>query len=261
VSLVSTWLPTAAALFAAGALAGGINAFVGGGSLVTFSVMIWVGLGPTVANATSAVALLAGSASAWWGYRAGLPPRPVTLAVAVPSVVGGVVGAALLLLTGDRMFGQIAPWLVAGATVLFALQERALTWVRSAPQSDEQVGAAALAALAFAQLLIATYGGFFGAGMGIFMLVALRFAGVVGIERMNALRQLAALCINGMAAGIFIAKGQVDGRALPVVAVGALAGGYWGARLLRRFQPRHVRRLIVLMAASISAVMLFRLYR
>ena len=188
-------------LFAAAFAAGAINSVAGGGTLLTFPALLAV-LGPMpngaiIANGTSTVALVPGSLSAFWGYRNELGgDRRGLWAMAGPSLLGGAVGAYLATHVSSALFGRLVPWLIFAATFLFLIQD----WVRrriSPPDTAEPTRPTLpLGAVVF-QFFVAVYGGFFGAGIGILMLAALGFLGQTNIHRMNALKNFAAVCING----------------------------------------------------------------
>jgi len=236
----------------AGIAAGAINAVAGGGSLVSFPALLACGLGSLAANATSTVGLVSGSASALWGYRAhlGSVPGDRIAAVVIPSFVGGVLGAHVVVAAGEEVFDRLVPFLVLGATALFAASEAINRWARSrAPTGTPTARLLGLAAL---QLAVSIYGGFFGAGIGILMLAAFSLVGETDVHRANALKSLAALVINGSAAASFLITGQADVGLALLLAVAATAGGSWGAGLAMRVGPRGVRRLVVAIGVSIG---------
>src|SRR5262249_13915691 len=177
-----------------------------------------------VANGTNTIALVPGSAAAAWGYSRELAGRRRdVLALCLPSLVGGAIGAFLTSRAGDRLFEKLVPWLILGATVLFLGQE---------PLARPAVAAAApprphrvWAIVAF-QLVVAIYGGFFGAGMGILILAALARLGWTDLLEMNALKNIAAVCINGTATVTFIVLGPVVWPIVALMGGGAIAGGY-----------------------------------
>ena len=230
-------------------LAGVINAIAGGGTLLTFPALLASGLPPVTANATSSVSLVPGSLAAWWGYRGVERDRRTLAALVVPSLIGGGVGAALAMVTGDRLFGRLVPWLVLAATLLFALQQRL------APRGGRTVGLPAVAAL---QLVIAVYGGFFGAGMGILMLASQGLLGVADIHVANSRKNVCAAAINGVATLTFLANGRVAWRPALVMAAAAIAGGYLGARLAQRVPRAWVRRAVLAIGFAIAAYMFAR---
>jgi uncharacterized protein len=241
-------------LFAAAFLAGAVNSIAGGGTLLTFPALLSAGLPAVTANATSTVALVPGSLSAFWGYRRAVRGEGrLLLAMALPSLIGGTLGALAADRVGDATFGRLAPLLVLGATLLFMAQEPLRRW------APDRRGRSQLAAIAGFQLLVALYGGFFGAGIGILMLAALGLLGLTDIHRMNGLKNLAAVCINGLAAATFAVAGRVEWPIAGLMMLGGVAGGYSGAGLAQRLGQETVRRLVVAIGFGMSAHLFLRL--
>ncbi len=184
--------------------------------------------------------------------------------MAAPSLVGGALGAILLLRGGSAVFAAIVPWLVLGATGLFTAQEAIVRWraARDQREPDEREPSLdrpkTLASLAVAQLVVATYGGYFGAGIGIAMLAALSLTGMRDIHRMNALKNLSAALINGFAAALFLRARSVDLGAAALMAAAAIVGARAGARLAQRVRPETVRRAVVFIGLAIAAVLFAR---
>lgn len=248
-------------------IAGIMNSIAGGGTLLTFPALIALGVPPIVANATSTVALLPGTLGSMWGYRRVLRgSSPWAVAFALPSLLGGAVGAALLLWTPPDRFSGLVPWLVLGATVLFMLQRPVLRWVetrraRSAETlpiiADEVLTSRRppTAILGY-QFAVAIYGGYFGAGVGILMLAALGFMGLTNIHRMNGLKNWGGLCMNAVAATMFAFSSLVNWPVALAMAMGAIAGGYLGSHTAQRVSQELVRRAVVAIGL-ISGVLLF----
>ncbi len=237
-----------AVLFVSGLVAGSVNSIAGGGSLITFPTLLGAGLGQIAANATNTVALVPGSAAAFVGYRDTLRgDLRLVLTMALPSAFGGLAGAVLALKAGDAVFARVVPWLILLATSLFALQEPIARAVRSRVsfRPERPLTPSRMAGLALFQLVVATYGGFFGAGIGILMLAALTLMGVSDLHRANGLKNLAAVCINSVAAVAFVARAKVLWLPALVVAAGAIAGGFGGAGVARRVGQRAVRRAVL----------------
>lgn len=244
-------------LFAAGFVAGSINSVAGGGSLVAFPALLAAGLTPLGANATCATSLMPGSLASFIGYRRELAgTRDRALAMAVPSALGGLLGASLAMRVGDARFAASVPWLILGATTLFALQ--APLAKRLAGREEAPMTRGRLLAVAAFQLVIAVYGGFFGAGIGILMLAALTLAGERNIHRANALKSLAAVAINVVAAVAFLRAGRVDPVAAVAVATGAVSGGYLGAGYARRLGQQLVRRVVMGVGLALTVTMFLR---
>ncbi len=247
--------------FVAAFLAGAVNSVAGGGTLLTFPALLSAGLSPIAANATSTVALVPGSFAAFHGYRDELKGSGRSIALfAAPSLVGGVVGALFVHRVGDRTFARAVPWLILGATALFAAQPLVKRWVERSSRDEHGAEAPVRrwpATLGF-QFFVAVYGGFFGAGMGILMLAALGFLGVRGIHRQNGVKNFAAVCINGVAAITFASLGLVVWTDAAVMAIAAIAGGLGGAGAARRLGEANVRRLVVAIGLVLGAGMVAR---
>ena len=246
-------------ILSAAFVAGAINSVAGGGTLLSFPALVWVGLPSTIANATSATAIWPGSLGALWGYRHDLEGiRPRTYLLTAPSVIGSVIGAVLLAMTPTSVFDRIIPLLIFFATLLFMLQEPVQRLVKSTGRAHEASAKWLMGALVF-QLLVAIYGGYFGAGMGILMLAAFGIMGFTDIHQMNGLKNFLSLCINGIASIYFIWQGMVSWPYAVVMAAGAVGGGIWGAALARRVGPRAVRRIVVVVGFSMAISLLLRL--
>jgi hypothetical protein len=244
-----------AALLASSAGAGVMNAMAGGGTILTFPTLILLGEPAITANATSAVALWPGSAASFYGYRREVREHRVWLArFFLPSLMGGALGAVLLLKTPAKTFEGLAPFLVLFATVLFALQGAVSRWSGVTHAPDATPGRQTLAWLL--QFGIAVYGGYFGAGIGILMLAVLGFLGLSDIHAANGLKNAFAMCINGVAAAYFIARGAVHWPAVLVLAAGAIVGGYGGARFARSIGREKARVAVVVIGVCV-AVLLF----
>lgn len=256
----------AAALFAAALAAGGMNALAGGGTILTFPVLLLLGESAITANATSTVALMPGAAASLFGYRREVRTHRRWLStLLVPSLVGGAAGSLLLLWTPEKVFSRLAPALILFATLLFFLQSFArfrgrFTTPHAEPAGVGDAGASAgggksLAVAWFAQLAVAIYGGYFGAGIGILMLVVLGSLGLENIHAMNGLKNFFGLCINGVASAIFIFSGRVDGPAALVMLVGAVLGGFAGANLGRYIGQAKARGAVVVIGVVLAFVL------
>jgi uncharacterized membrane protein YfcA len=225
-----------------------MNSVAGGGTMVTFPALVALGVPPLDANMTSTIALWPASISSMWGYRGELRgSRPWALGFAVPSLLGGAVGAWLLLRTPADRFAAIVPWLVLGATILFMIQRPVMRWIgRHRVESDHALTARRppTSVLVY-QFLVSVYGGYFGAGVGILMLAALGFMGLNNIHRMNGLKNWGGMCMNAVAAVMFAFSHLVNWPAALLMSVGAVAGGYIGSRTAQRFPQELVRASIV----------------
>lgn len=241
-------------------LAGAINSVAGGGTLLSFPSLIWIGLPSPIANVTRTVAILPGSLGAVWGYRKDLVGLPkVTYALVLPSLLGGIIGAVLLEMTPTAVFDRLIPLLILFATVLFMLQEPVQRLIKTTGKAHAGSKGWLIGALLF-QFLVSLYGGYFGAGMGILMLAAFGIMGFTDIHQMNGIKTFLAVCINGVAALYFIWSGMVSWPHALVMAVGAIMGGVWGAGVARsRIGPTGVRRIIVVVGFAMTLSLLLRM--
>lgn len=242
-------------ILAAGLAGGAINAVAGGGTNFTFPTLLWLGIAPVEANVTSAVALWPGGISGAWGYKEKLAEvRRVWLWLAVPSIVGGVIGAWLLVHTPQTFFRTVAPYLILASSVLIAAQP----WVKRMLALEAGGSRAAFIAALGVQLVIATYGGYFGSGIGLMMLVTLGLTGIHHIHHANALKNLLGVLLKGVAVGYFIIAGSVVWIAAILMAIGALAGGYIGARLGQRVPERPMRWGVAAFGIVVALAMIVR---
>ncbi len=249
-----------AALVAASAGAGVMNALAGGGTIVTFPTLILLGVPSIQANATSTVALLPGAAASMAGYRAEVASHREWLkTLFLPSLVGGAIGSVLLLRTPEKVFAHLAPYLVLFATLLFLLQ---VVLARRSPSDDGPAdgprSATRWAGASIYQLGVAVYGGYFGAGIGILMLVVLGFLGLKDIHAMNGLKNFFGITINVVAAAYFVFKGAVVWPLALVMIVGATVGGYAGARFARRIGKEKARAAVIVIGFAVTAILLLQ---
>jgi uncharacterized membrane protein YfcA len=236
-------------LFLAAILAGALNSVAGGGSFFTFPTLIFTGVGSITANATSTVALWPGSAASAGAYRRelGEQQRGFLVVLIVTSLIGGVLGALLLLHTPPATFVNLIPYLLLGATVLFAASPYVTARLRvHTIEKTTRVSTTTLLVSAFAQFIIAIYGGYFGGGIGILMLASLAFMGMDDIHRMNAVKNVLATAINGAGVVTFIIAGAVLWPQAILMIVGAIVGGYGSAYYARKIQQRWVRLFVVI---------------
>ncbi len=244
----------AVVVIAAGLWAGMINAIVGSGSLVSFPVLLAVGYSPVVANVSNTVGLVFGGLSAVVGYRRELRGQERRIVgLAIPSLAGGVTGAVLLLALPESAFESIVPYLILIACVLVALQPR-LSRRLAAHRAAGGRGHGPM--LALGVYLTAIYGGYFGAAQGVILISLLGILVDDSLVRLNALKNLLALFVNGIAAVLFIASGQVAWLAAVLIAVGAIVGGQVGAMIGRRMSPLVLRGAIIVIGTIVSAKLL-----
>jgi uncharacterized protein len=249
----------ALALFIAAMLGGALNSVAGGGSFITLPTLIFTGVPSKIANATSTVALWPGSVASVGAYRKELVKqnRVLLLVLGITSLVGGLLGALLLLGTSQNTFVQLLPYLLLLATVLFAVSGpittrlRARAAARSSKQTN-QVSWRSLTIIALFQLVIATYGGYFGGGIGILMLATLGLMGMENINEMNAVKTVLQSAINGVAVIAFIIAGAVVWLQAIVMIAGAIVGGFATASFARRLDPRIVRGFVIVVGISMT---------
>ena len=235
-----------------------MNSVAGGGTLVSFPVLVWVGLPSIIANATSTVAIWPGSLGSVWGYRQNVQALPrSTYALIVPSLLGGIIGAVLLEMTPTDVFDRLIPFLIVFATLLFMLQEPVQRLIKTTGKAHAGSRSWLVGALLF-QLAVSLYGGYFGAGIGILMLAAFGIMGFTDIHQMNGLKNFLAMCVNGVAAAYFIWRGMVVWPHALVMAIGAVAGGVWSAGAARRIGPTAVRRIVIGIGFTMAISLLFR---
>jgi uncharacterized membrane protein YfcA len=245
------------AAFASAFAAGAINSVAGGGTLLTFPTLVWLGLNSVAANATSTVAIWPGSLGSMWGYRKELRTADRKMvALTAPSLAGGLAGALLLRYTPPSIFDALVPFLILFATLLFMVQEavqRIFNTGETRHASARWLGGA----IVF-QFFVALYGGYFGAGIGILMLAALSILGLTDIHQMNGLKNFFALCINGIAAVYFIFARMVEWPYVLIMVAGAIAGGVGGAGLARKMGRTMVRRVVIGIGFAMSASLFWK---
>lgn len=250
------------------ALAAGIlNAVAGGGTLITFPMLVLYGVPPVIANATSTLSLVVGISGSVFGFRkliSGiLPWLPIFLPV---SLLGGLLGSILLTHGSERTFSRLVPWLVLFATILFMLQgfirklvARRAAWQLIEGSNSLPATGAALFLGIFFQFLVSVYGGYFGAGIGILMLAILGLLGFSDIHRMNALKTVTGGLVNLVSAVWFTASGLIDWPKMEIMMIGAMAGYYLGAIFSQRLSQSIMRRVITMIGVIITVVMFLKL--
>ena len=245
-------------LFIAAMAAGVINAVAGGGTLVTFPVLLLFGTPPVVANATSTLALVLGTAGSIFGYRQHVVMVKSWLSRFLPvSLLGGLIGSILLTRTSNELFGKLVPFLILFATILF-LAQGAFRRLAGITETGGGIHRKSLAVAIMFQLAVAIYGGYFGAGIGILMLASLGFIGLTNIHEMNALKTILGSLINLVAAIWFVAAGLIHWPKALIMSAGALAGYYLGAHFSQRISQRAVRNIITAIGFIISGVTFYR---
>ncbi len=236
-----------ALLSLAGLAAGAINAVAGGGSLISFPSMLFLGIPSIAANATNAVALWPGSLASVWSYRQDAKGlwRLIGFLV-IPSILGSLFGAWLLLNTPQKLFDAAIPLLILFATLLLCFQTKLKKYLKADKNNLK---------LAFlVQLLVAIYGGYFGAGMGIMMLALLGICVSGDINQLNAIKTFLATIINIIASVFFLSAGSVLFLPALIVTFGAIIGGYLAPQIARKIQPSYVRYFIITIGFTLTLI-------
>jgi uncharacterized membrane protein YfcA len=241
------------AIGAAGVAAGGINAAVGSGTLITFPTLLAFGYPPVLANVSNNIGLVPGVLSAAYGCRRELKGqfrRLIRLGIA--SLIGGLIGALLLLELPARTFKAIVPVLILTACVLVLLQPRLSRWLQQRREHRQEEGGASLW---FGVLGTGMYGGYFGAAQGVLLMGLLGSFLHDDLQRLNAAKNVLASTVNGIAAVVFITVTDVDWTVAAVIAVGSTLGGMLGARVGRKLPPTVLRALIITVGVTAAGVM------
>jgi uncharacterized protein len=246
-----------AAVLLAGLGSGVLTSTVGIASLLSFPVLVAVGLPPVVANASNTVGLTPGALSGSWGYRRELREHPrVTAVVLGTCAVGSVAGAVLLLALPAAVFEGVVPWLILGTCLLVGVQPRLSAWLRSRRGQDAADRHHVSPLTGVFATVTGAYGGYFGAGSGVMMVAVLGFGLDLDLRIVNALKTLAVLAANLVASVIFLAVAELDWRAIALLAAGSVVGGYVGSHIGRRLPATLFRVLIVLAGVTAAALML-----
>lgn len=238
------------AVLGAGFGAGIVITAVGAGSLVSFPILLGVGLSPVVANVSSTVGLVPGGLSGSWGYRRELAGKTrLVVAVAATSGLGALVGAAILLSLPSDSFGLVVPWLVLVAATLVGVQPLLSTLLRRRAQ-QQGVGSGRTSdglppGLGAVSAVIGIYGGYFGAGQGVMLVAFLALGLEETLQVVNGLKNVAVLSANVAASLIFVVVAPLDWAVVGLIAIGSVFGGWIGAHIGRRLPPTVFRVLVV----------------
>lgn len=234
-------------LFCAAVMAGVLNSLGGGGSYITFPMLIVTGMPPIIANATNTLAVWVGTLSSVAAYRNDIKRSRCLLPVlGLASLLGGEIGAVVLLRTPEMVFSALIPYLLLLATTLFAMSGKITRHLYKHRGIHMGVGGAILM-----QLAVAFYGGYFGGGMGIIVLALLAMVGLSDMHEMNAIRSVLGALINGSAVAVFILCGKIAWPQALVMMAGAVLGGYAGALFFKRVHPELMRKIVI----SIGVIM------
>lgn len=254
-----------ATVMAAAFVAGAINSIAGGGTLVSFPALLSIGLTGQQANVTSTLALWPGSWGGFWGHRQDLAgTRTFALRLMPVSLLGGALGAWAMLVTPQKVFDQLVPWLILAATVLLASNDPVNRWLKKVGGHERTTGWW-VGAMIF-QFIVGIYGGYFGAGIGILMLAALSLLGLTDIHQMNGLKNLLALCINGIAIFAFLGTelirhpGNVQWTLAGLMAIAAGLGGLFGSHMAHRVGRATVRRGVISIGFILAAWYFYKTY-
>jgi len=247
-------------LFFAGALGGAINAVAGGGSFVAFPALMFTGVPPVSANATNTLALWVGVTASGGAYRNRLSiSRRVMIPLIVTSVIGGLAGAFLLIKTPAQTFLKVMPWLMLGATLLFAFGKHLTGRIAAGISSDASRGA--ITGASIFELVVAVYGGYFGGGIGIMNLAMLAAMGMTDIHDMNALKVVLGGVINGVATVTFVITGAIVWPQAIVMTLGAILGGYFAAHYAQKLPQSWIRAFVILVGAAMTVYFFVLGYR
>lgn len=234
------------AVFVAGMAAGGINAMVGSGTLITFPTLLFLGYPPLTANVSNNIGILAGGIGGIRGYRAELAGHTHTIKRLVPaSIAGSAVGAALLFVLPASAFKAIVPVLIALALVLVITGPRLQAW--AAEHHPDETGAGRMRLTLAGVFVAGVYGGYFGAAQGVLLIGVMSVLIAEPLQRINAFKNVLGTTVNAVAAVVFVvvAWDHIDWAVVACIAAGAFLGGYGGATVGRRLSPSHLRGLIV----------------
>jgi uncharacterized membrane protein YfcA len=246
------------AAFGGAFLAGAINSVAGGGTLISFPVLLALGLPPVIANATNTMGIWPGSFGSIWGFRREISALDRRLFwFLVPALVGSLTGAWLLRISPPQVFEKVVPWMLLFATFLFSIQstvQKRFGSVEAAARLDRSWLFAALVL----QFGVAVYGGYFGAGMSIMALSILGLLGMTDLLEMSATTSLLGFVINGAAAACFALAGLIHWPCALSMTLGALAGGYGAVGIARRIGKMALRRFVICVGVLLSTVLLVR---
>ncbi|MCC7434656.1 MAG: sulfite exporter TauE/SafE family protein [Methanoregulaceae archaeon] len=241
-------------LVVVGAIASGINSVAGGGSLISFPTLLFLGVPSLTANATNSVGLWPGSLSGAWGFRNVLPATKKHLLPLVgPTILGAGFGAWLVSVTDKKIFDIAVPILLFMATALLWFQPAIRRW------SQQRGHALSLPGAMLLQTLVALYGGYFGAGMGIMMLAVFFLFMEANIHEINAVKTILGVFINLMASAVFVFNGMVLVAPALALVAGSLVGGYYAARWSQKMDPEKLRKIIAVYGLAMSTYFAYRI--
>lgn len=248
-------------LFGAGVLGGILNSIAGGGSFITFPALMFVGVPPVIANATNTFAACAGYLSGTYGFRQDIAQSVSSLqSMIFFSLLGGAIGAYLLLSVSEQQFLVAIPWLLLFATLLFIFGNRISQWFAKAAKSASLSPIWGVASITLLLVLVSAYGGFFNAGLGVIVLSYLVLAGHNDINQMNGLKLLISSCVSIIAIVIFVVEGAIDWPRGVAVMLGTLSGGYVAARVSRKVEQVYVKGFVALSSIAMTVYFFIDVY-
>jgi uncharacterized membrane protein YfcA len=244
-------------LLVAATLAGIANALAGGGTFMIFPALVFAGVDPIMANATSSVITMPGGIASALVYRRGMQVSgKLFWTLVLISVAGGVAGSQLLLHTPSERFARLVPYLMMGASLVFSFSNQLRRFASAHTSGRVHTGP-----LYAGTLAISIYGGYFGAGMGVLMIVLFLIAAHIGVQESAGLRMWCATGVNTLAVAAFIAKGIVVWRVAIPMLICTLIGGYWGAHAVRKLTAETARRTVLAFAWTMSLWLLLRSWK
>ena len=248
-------------LFGAGFLGGVINSIAGGGSFIMFPALIYVGIPPIIANATNTFASCAGYISGAYAFRKDIYrhrnelPRLILI-----SLIGGIIGAWLLLQTEESLFREAIPWLLLFATFLFIYGGKVNIILKKFSSHNKHAISIGKLLLALALLVVCVYGGFFNAGLGIIILSYLALAGYSDINTMNGLKLLVSSIVSMIAIAIFVYGDAISWHEGATVLLGTLIGGYVAANISQHIPQKYIRTFVIFASCGITIYFFFVTY-
>lgn len=245
------WTILAVAAF----LAGILNSIAGGGTFLTFPALVYIGIPPVAANATSAVAVFPGYLGGVAGFHKELRELEpsVLVRLVILSLAGGLAGSLLLLVSSNAVFSLIVPFLLLAATACFAFQTQIQRWTSSSRFAVKPYGA-------IGTMIVSTYGGYFNGGLGIVLLALFSLWGMTNLNTMNGLKNAVSLVVSAISVVTFTVAGVVHWPAAVIMMIAAVFGGYAGAWLARKLSRAVVRAIVIVIGVSMSAIFFARLF-
>lgn len=247
----------------AGFLGGVLNAVAGGGSFITLPALVFVGVPPIAANTTGTAALLPGYIASAWRFRRDIEyPAGLSLkTISMVALLGGGIGAALLLLTSSHVFSVLIPWLILISTIAFIVGPLFLRKRKPSKRSvDNNIASSAQWVNLAVLLIVCTYGGYFNGGLGIILLAAFGLMGQNSLHGMNGLKSIVSALLTVIAVCVYAIGDTLEFHYLLVLSVASVLGGYFGAALTYRLTSLQIRSIIILVGLFMSAVFFHRAY-